>query len=51
MRLSRIFENLVKLVYMSPFLHCSGGTVCEPTDVAVNKRHLDMLYAHMTPVG
>ncbi|MEO0762345.1 MAG: trimethylamine methyltransferase family protein, partial [Pseudomonadota bacterium] len=24
-----------------------GGTVCEPTDVAVNKRHLDMLLAHM----
>jgi len=29
-------------------LHHSGGTVCEPTDVAVNKRHLDMLHAHMT---
>lgn len=40
------FEKLVKLVYMSPSLHCSGGTLCEPTDVAVNKRHLDMLYAH-----
>ncbi|MBC7157986.1 MAG: trimethylamine methyltransferase family protein, partial [Rhodobacteraceae bacterium] len=26
----------------------SGGTLCEPTDVAVNKRHLDMLLAHMT---
>ena len=23
------------------------GTVCEPTDVPVNKRHLDMLLAHM----
>ena len=33
---------------MSPWLHHSGGTVCEPTDVAVNKRHLDMLHAHMT---
>ena len=41
------FERLVKLVYMSPYLHHSGGTLCEPTDVAVNKRHLDMLYAHM----
>ncbi len=30
------------------WLHHSGGTVCEPTDVAVNKRHLDMLLAHMT---
>ena len=24
------------------------GTVCEPTDIPVNKRHLDMLHAHMT---
>jgi trimethylamine--corrinoid protein Co-methyltransferase len=41
------FETLVKLGYMSEWLHHSGGTVCEPTDVPVNKRHLDMLYAHM----
>jgi trimethylamine---corrinoid protein Co-methyltransferase len=41
------FERFVKLGYMSKWLHHSGGTVCEPTDVAVNKRHLDMLYAHM----
>ena len=42
------FNNFVKLAYMSKWLHHSGGTVCEPTDVPVNKRHLDMLYAHMT---
>ena len=42
------FRNIVRLVYMSKYLHHSGGTVCEPTDVAVNKRHLDMLYAHMS---
>ena len=42
------FQKFVKLVYMSKWLHHSGGTVCEPTDVAVNKRHLDMLLAHMT---
>jgi trimethylamine--corrinoid protein Co-methyltransferase len=41
------FRNFVKLAYMSPHLHHSGGTVCEPTDVAVNKRHLDMVYSHM----
>ena len=41
------FRNFVKLAYMSPFLHHSGGTVCEPVDVPVNKRHLDMVYAHM----
>ncbi len=42
------FETFVKLGYMSKWLHHSGGTVCEPTDVPVNKRHLDMLLAHMT---
>ncbi len=41
------FRNFVKLGYMSKWLHHSGGTVCEPPDVAVNKRHLDMLLAHM----
>ena len=41
------FQNLVKMNYMTkPFQH-AGGTVCEPTDIPVNKRHLDMLYAHM----
>ncbi|GKY87656.1 trimethylamine methyltransferase family protein [Sinisalibacter aestuarii] len=42
------FRNFVRLGQMSPWLHHSGGTVCEPTDVPVNKRHLDMLLAHMT---
>jgi len=40
------FENFVKLTYATPWLHHSGGTVCEPVDVPVNKRHLDMVYAH-----
>ncbi|WP_298969668.1 trimethylamine methyltransferase family protein [uncultured Roseobacter sp.] len=42
------FRKFVKLGYMSKWLHHSGGTVCEPTDLPVNKRHLDMLQAHMT---
>lgn len=42
------FNKFVKLAYMSKWLHHSGGTVCEPTDIPVNKRHLDMLMAHMT---
>ena len=42
------FRDFVRLGYMSRWLHHSGGTVCEPTDVPVNKRHLDMLLAHMT---
>ncbi len=41
------FRNFVKLTYMTPYLHHSGGTVCEPVDVPVNKRHLDMVYAHI----
>jgi len=41
------FQNFVKLAYVSPSLHHSGGTICEPVDVPVNKRHLDMVYSHM----
>jgi trimethylamine--corrinoid protein Co-methyltransferase len=41
------FQNFVKLAYMSPGLHHSGGTLCEPVDLPVNKRHLDMVYSHM----
>src|SRR5579885_609965 len=41
------FRNFVKLTYMTPYLHHSGGTVCEPVDLPVNKRHFDMVYAHM----
>ena len=41
------FRNFVKLAYLSPALHHSGGTVCEPVDIAVNKRHLDMIYSHV----
>ncbi len=41
------FQNFVKLAYASPSMHLSGGTICEPVDVPVNKRHLDMLYSHI----
>lgn len=41
------FKTFVKLAYLAPAMHHSGGTVCEPCDVAVNKRHLDMVYTHM----
>ena len=40
------FRNIVKLTHASPWLNHSGGTVCEPVDLPVNKRHLDMVYAH-----
>ena len=42
------FQNFVKLTYQTPFLHHSGGTVVEPADVPVSKRHLDMVLAHLT---
>src|SRR5882672_11858714 len=41
------FRNFVKLAYLAPSLHHSGGTVCEPVDLPVNKRHLDMVYSHI----
>ncbi len=41
------FQNFVKLTYLAPSLHHSGGTVCEPVDIPVNKRHLDMVYSHL----
>ena len=42
------FNDLVRLTYMLPSLHHGGFVTCEPCDVPVNKRHLDMLLAHMT---
>jgi len=41
------FQNFAKLTYMSPQLHHAGGTLCEPVDLPVNKRHFDMIYSHV----
>ena len=41
------FENFVKLAYLSPYIHHSGGTIVEPTDEPVSTRHLDMLLSHI----
>jgi trimethylamine---corrinoid protein Co-methyltransferase len=41
------FRNFVKLAYVAPSIHHSGGTVCEPVDIPVHKRHLDMVYSHI----
>lgn len=41
------FRNFVKLAYLTPSMHHSGGTICEPVDLPVNKRHLDMVYSHI----
>jgi len=40
-------RNFVKLAWASPHLDHSGGVICEPVDVPVPKRHLDMLYSHL----
>ncbi len=41
------FQNFIKLAYLSPYIHHSGGTVVEPTDKPVATRHLDMLFSHI----
>lgn len=41
------FRDLVRIHQMIPYLHHSGGVVCEPVDLPANKRHLDMLYTHV----
>jgi trimethylamine--corrinoid protein Co-methyltransferase len=40
-------QNFVKLAYMTPNIHHSGGVICEPVDVPVPKRHLDIVYSHI----
>ncbi len=40
------FHDLVRIHQTIPWLHHSGGVVCEPTDIPVNKRHLDMQLGH-----
>ena len=41
------FRNFAKLTYMAEHLHHNGGTLCEPNDIDVKERHLDMLLAHI----
>ena len=41
------FQNFVKLAYLSPYIHHSGGTIVEPTDEPTHTRHLDMVYSHV----
>ncbi len=41
------FRNFCRLAYLSPSLHHNGGTLCEPVDLPVNKRHLEMVYSHI----
>jgi len=41
------FRNFVKLASTSHVLHHDGGTLCEPVDLPVNKRHFEMVYSHI----
>ena len=40
-------ENFIKLAYRLPALNHSGGIVCEPQDVPIPKRHLEIFRAHV----
>jgi trimethylamine--corrinoid protein Co-methyltransferase len=42
------FERLVQLSQHFPQIDSAGGVICEPDDVPLDSRHLDMLYAHAT---
>jgi trimethylamine--corrinoid protein Co-methyltransferase len=42
------FENLVKLSQSFDELDSPGGTICEPNDMPLDSRHLDMVYALQT---
>ncbi|MEX2647540.1 MAG: trimethylamine methyltransferase family protein [Alphaproteobacteria bacterium] len=40
-------RTFIKLAYMTPHMHHSGGVICEPVDVPVPKRHLEMVLSHI----
>ena len=42
------FNQLAKILHKLPHVHHLGHVICEPGDVPVNKRHLDMVYSLMT---
>jgi trimethylamine---corrinoid protein Co-methyltransferase len=41
------FRNFTRLHHMLPSVHHSGGVVCEPVDIPVPIRHLEMIYSHL----
>jgi trimethylamine--corrinoid protein Co-methyltransferase len=40
-------HNLIKLTYVSPWMHHSTGAICEPVDLPATKRHLDIVYSQI----
>ncbi|MGI9596831.1 MAG: trimethylamine methyltransferase family protein [Acidimicrobiales bacterium] len=39
------FDNFAKLAYLEPAMHMTGGVLCEPMDIPVPHRHLEMTYS------
>ena len=42
------FQNFARLAQVFPSIDSVGGVVCEPNDLDLDTRHLDMLYAQST---
>jgi len=42
------FQNFCRLSQAFPQLDSAGGTICEPNDVPLDSRHLDMVFALQT---
>ena len=42
------FRNFLKLSQSFPTLDSAGGVICEPNDLPLDSRHLDMIYALQT---
>ena len=42
------FQNLARLAQAFPQLDSLGGTICEPNDVPLDSRHLDMVFDLLT---
>ncbi len=39
------FNNFAKIAHMEPSMHMAGGVLCEPMDIPVPHRHLEMTYS------
>ncbi len=39
------FNNFAKIAYMEPAMQMTGGVLCEPMDIPVPHRHLEMTYS------
>ncbi len=39
------FNNFAKIAHLEPSMHMAGGVLCEPMDVPVPHRHLEMTYS------